>query len=67
MARTEDTEDIEFGDLRRGGDDSPPLMALVPDPPPSHWGKVTSQPRTMSAAYVRFLSGMKKESTDGRK
>lgn len=37
------------------GDDSPPLMAKVPEQPPSHWGKVTSQSRTLSPAYVEFL------------
>ena len=37
------------------GDDSTPLMAKVPEPPPSHWGKVTSQSRTLSPAYVEFL------------
>lgn len=37
------------------GDDSPPLMAKVPEQPPSHWGKVTSQSRTLSPAYVQFL------------
>jgi hypothetical protein len=39
------------------GDDSPPLMNLVPEPPPSHWGKLTSQPRTMSPQYLKFLAG----------
>lgn len=41
------------------GDDSPPLMALVPEPPPSHWGKVTSQARTLSPQYVEFLNRCK--------
>ena len=38
------------------GDDTPPLMSLVPEPPPSHWGKMTSQSRTLSPQYVRFLT-----------
>lgn len=37
------------------GDDSPPLVSKVPDPPPSHWGKMTSQSRTLSPAYLEFL------------
>ena len=37
------------------GDDSPPLMNRVPEPPPSHWGKVTSEARTLSPQYVEFL------------
>lgn len=37
------------------GDDTPPLMSKVPEAPPSHWGKVTSQSRTLSPAYVKFL------------
>lgn len=40
---------------RRIGDDTPPLMNSVPEPPPSHWGKLTSQGRTASPAYLRFL------------
>jgi hypothetical protein len=39
------------------GDDSPPLMNRVPEQPPSHWGKLTSQARTLSPQYLRFLSG----------
>lgn len=37
------------------GDDSPPLMNRVPEPPPSHWGKLTSEARTLSPQYVEFL------------
>jgi len=37
------------------GDDSLPLMARVEEPPPSHWGKVTSQDRMQSQAYLKFL------------
>jgi len=39
------------------GDDSPPLMNMVPEAPPSHWGKITSQGRTCSPEYMRFLQG----------
>lgn len=45
----------EFARRISHGDDSPPLMAKVPEPPPSHWGKITSQSRTLSPAYVEFL------------
>ena len=38
------------------GDDTPPLMSLVPEPPPSHWGTMTSQSRTLSPQYIRFLT-----------
>lgn len=37
------------------GDDTPPLSDAVPEPPPSHWGALTSTPRTASEAYLRFL------------
>lgn len=37
------------------GDDSMPLADTVPEPPPSHWGSLTSTPRTASAAYLKFL------------
>lgn len=60
--RDEDIEERDFG--RRCGDDSPPLMSRVPEPPPSHWGKLTSRGRTCSEEYVRFLN--RKEATDGR-
>jgi hypothetical protein len=45
------------------GDDSPPLMRLVPEPPPSHWGKITSEARTLSPQYIEFL----KRARDGKK
>lgn len=38
------------------GDDSPPLMNQCPEPPPSHWGKLTSRGRTNSEAYLRFAT-----------
>lgn len=47
------------------GCDSTPLMAYVPDPPPSHWGKLTSTPRTASPQYIAFLK-KHKEVQDGR-
>ncbi len=56
---------IDQGELQaRGGDDSAPLMQFVPEPPPSHWGKVTSQSRTLSPAYLKFLG--KEPKQDGR-
>jgi hypothetical protein len=57
---------IDEQELLRRGDDSPPLMASVPEPPPSHWGKLTSQSRTLSPQYVAFLK-RSKEATDERR
>lgn len=37
------------------GDDSVPVSDTVPDPPPSHWGALTSTARTASDAYLKFL------------
>lgn len=51
-------EHIDQEELRaatRCGNDSTPLMAYVPEPPPAHWGKLTSTPRTASPAYIAFL------------
>ena len=49
-------EHIDETELRsRCGDDTPPLMSRVPEPPPSHWGKLTSQSRTLSPQYMAFL------------
>lgn len=51
------------------GNDSPPWMNAVPEPPPSHWGKVTTD-RKGSEAYTKFVLKAKKaneEKTDGRK
>lgn len=61
-------EQIEDADLiARGGDDSPPLMSKVPEPPPSHWGVLTSTPRTASPAYLRFLDSARKEAGRGHR
>lgn len=46
------------------GDDSPPLMNLVPEAPPSHWGKVTSQARTLSPQYIKFLQRAREGNRD---
>jgi hypothetical protein len=64
----DDRTPIEKRDFdRRIGDDTPPLMNKVPEPPPSHWGKLTSRGRTASPAYLRFLYDAKhKEMRDGR-
>lgn len=56
---------IDARDLQGHGDDTPPLMAKVPEPPPSHWGKVTSQGRTASPQYMAFLK-KHKEVRDGK-
>lgn len=43
----------------RQGDDTPALFSAVSEPPPSHWGSLTSSARTASEAYMRFI-GKKK-------
>jgi hypothetical protein len=48
-----------------GGDDTPPLMSRVPEPPPSHWGRRTSGSRFESEAYLRFFYGGKKPKESG--
>lgn len=50
---------------RRFGNDTAPLMASVPEPPPAHWGKLTSAARTLSPQYLAFL-GKHKEVQRGR-
>jgi hypothetical protein len=49
----------------RYGNDTPPLMASVPEPPPSHWGVTTSQARTMSPQYIEFLKRHKEGRSNG--
>lgn len=65
MATDDDIPLSEKDFESRYGDDTPPVMASVPEPPPSHWGKITSQGRTMSAQYLKFL-GKHTEVRDGR-
>lgn len=48
----------------RYGNDTTPLMAFVPEAPPSHWGKLTSTARTLSPQYLAFLN-RHKEVRDG--
>jgi hypothetical protein len=51
------------------GNDEPTLMDKVPEPPPSHWGKVTSRNRLDSVSYLLFLEGHKQRKEaqkDGR-
>lgn len=43
----------------RHGDDTPPLMNKVPEPPPSHWGKRTGRSRFESEEYLKFFYGRK--------
>lgn len=57
-------DDIEMRKELRYGDDTTPLVALVPDQP-THWGKLTSAPRTASPQYLEFLK-RHKEVRDGR-
>lgn len=49
----------------RYGNDTPPLMARVPEPPPSHWGVTTSEARTTSPQYIEFLKRHKEGRRDG--
>jgi hypothetical protein len=60
--------DIDEQELRnqRSGDDSPPLMSRVQEPPPSHWGKLTGQSRTLSPQYVAFLNRSKEADNERR-
>lgn len=50
----------------RYGNDTTPLMAIVPEPPPSHWGKLTSAARTLSPQYLAFLNKHKEVRRDGK-
>lgn len=51
-----DEDDCDERDFEpRYGNDSTPLMASVPEPPPEHWGKLTSTARTLSPQYLEFL------------
>lgn len=62
--RDDDFDERDFAATT--GDDSPPLMSRVPEPPPSHWGRMTSQARTLSPQYLRFATTHKrKETRDG--
>lgn len=47
------------------GDDSTPLIGMIPEDPPSHWGKLTSKARTASEAYLKFLNKGKEAKKDG--
>lgn len=57
------TSDEHIPDVRelqsRHGDDTPPLMNKVPEPPPSHWGKRTGRSRFESEEYLKFFYGRK--------
>lgn len=43
------------------GNDEPPLMSKVPEPAPSHWGKLTSKRRVDSVSYLLFAAGVKRK------
>jgi hypothetical protein len=47
--------DEDLRHVPRCGDDTPSISANIPDPPPSHWGTMTSSPRTASPQYLDFL------------
>lgn len=65
MAQSSD-DHIDVRDLRGGGDDSPPLVGKVPDPPVASYGGVTSVARTLSPQYIAFLN-RHKEVRDGHR
>jgi hypothetical protein len=64
MAQIDDDE-IDQRDFPRHGDDSPPLFASVRDTPYCR-GCLTSEARTASLEYQRFLN-RHKEDRNGRK
>lgn len=49
----------------RYGNDTPPLMSIVPEPPPPHWGVTTSIARTLSPQYIEFLRRHKESKGNG--
>jgi len=67
MEKTEDDHEPLFPRMLAYGDDSTPVMASVPEQAPSGWGKLTSQARTLSPAYMQFLerNRNRKEARDG--
>lgn len=68
MATDDDADDDVEAVLyfeTRYGNDSTPLMASVPEPPPTHWGVTTSTARTLSPQYIAFLNRHKETSDNG--
>lgn len=56
MKTDDDNEETQELKARLGiGDDTPPLMTIVRESPPSHGGKITSRGKTNSAEYLEFL------------
>ena len=47
----------------RYGNDTSPLMNSIPEPPQSHWGKVTTD-RSASEAYTKFLMDAKRRNRE---
>lgn len=56
---------LEWQHEPRAGNDTTPLFSTVRDPHYSRGG-LTSQPRTMSPAYIKFLERHKEQSKHGR-
>ena len=68
MTNRDDDDLIDIGGFKvnpASGDDSPPLMNKVPDPPPG-WGKLTTD-RNKSAAYLAFVASHKKSREEQEK
>ena len=46
------------------GDDTPPAFSNIPEPSPSHWGRLTSNPRTACSSYLAFVASHAKSRAD---
>lgn len=49
------------------GDDTPPAYNNIPEPAPSHWGRLTSNPRTACASYLAFVEKTAKARAETKK
>ena len=49
------------------GEDTPPTYSNIPEPAPSHWGRLTSNPRTACASYLAFVAKNAKAREDYKK
>lgn len=66
MAHSSNDHEVDYDvAYQPGGDDSPPLMSKVADPPPAAWGGITSAPRTLSPQYIEFIT-RHREVRDGK-
>lgn len=49
------------------GDDTPPAYSNIPEPAPSHWGRLTSNPRTACESYLAFVEKTAKARAEAKK